>query len=63
MARKSAPKPQRSDPRRKGQTSTDQVPRSDVRTAFDVFGSDLPDEAFAEIFDQPRQHGWRDPEL
>jgi hypothetical protein len=27
---------------------------SDVKTAFDVFGSDLPDEAFAGVFDQPR---------
>jgi hypothetical protein len=32
----------------------------DVKTAFDVFGSDLPDEAFAGIFDQPRQKGWRE---
>ncbi len=31
----------------------------DVNDAFDVFGSDLPDEAFAGVFDQPRQHGWR----
>ncbi|NJM29390.1 MAG: hypothetical protein HC855_04100 [Rhizobiales bacterium] len=31
----------------------------EVTTAFDVFGSDLPDEAFAGIFDQPRQKGWR----
>jgi hypothetical protein len=27
----------------------------EVRTAFDIFGSDLPDEFFAEVFDQPRQ--------
>jgi hypothetical protein len=35
----------------------------EVKTAFDVFGSDLPDEAFAGIFDQPRQKGWREVEL
>jgi putative addiction module CopG family antidote len=28
---------------------------SEVKTAFDVFGSDLPDETFAGVFDQPRQ--------
>lgn len=32
---------------------------NDVKTAFDVFGSDIPDEAFAGIFDQPRQRAWR----
>jgi hypothetical protein len=35
----------------------------EVKTAFDVFGSDLPDDAFAGIFDQPRQKGWREVEL
>lgn len=33
------------------------------RTAFDVFGSDLPDEAFAGIFDRPRQRSWRKLDL
>ncbi len=28
-------------------------------TAFEVFGSDLPDEAFAGVFDQPRERDWR----
>jgi hypothetical protein len=28
---------------------------TDVRNAFDVFGSDLEDEDFAGVFDQPRQ--------
>jgi len=32
-------------------------------TAFDVFGSDLPDEVFAGVFDQPRQRGWREIDL
>ncbi len=31
-----------------------------VKTAFDVFGSDLPDQAFAGVFGQPRQKGWRE---
>jgi hypothetical protein len=35
----------------------------EVRTGFDVFGSDLPDEAFAGVFDQPRQRGWREVDL
>jgi hypothetical protein len=34
-----------------------------VETAFDVFGSELPDEAFAGVFDQPRQNGWREVDL
>jgi len=34
-----------------------------IRTAFDVFGSDLPDEAFAEVFEQPRQREWRETDL
>jgi len=37
--------------------------RSDIGTAFDVFGSDLPDEAFAGIFEQPRQLRWREINL
>ncbi len=32
---------------------------ADAKTAFDVFGSDLPDDAFQGVFDQPRAHGWR----
>ena len=35
----------------------------EVKTAFDLFGSDLPDEAFAGVFDQPRQKSWRELEL
>jgi hypothetical protein len=33
------------------------------RTAFDVFGSELPEEAFAGVFGQPRQKGWREVDL
>ncbi len=29
----------------------------------DIFGSDLPDEAFADVFDQPRQRGLRQVDL
>jgi hypothetical protein len=34
-----------------------------AKTAFDIFGSDLPDPAFAGVFDQPRQKGWREVDL
>ena len=35
----------------------------ELKTAFDVFGSELPDDAFAGVFDQPRQRGWRPVDL
>lgn len=35
----------------------------EVKTAFDVFGSDLPDEVFSGVFDQPRQRDWRKVDL
>lgn len=35
----------------------------EVKTAFDIFGSELPDEAFAGVFDQPRQRDWREVDL
>jgi len=34
-----------------------------IRTAFDVFGSDLPDEVFAGVFEQSRQKLWREIDL
>jgi len=34
-----------------------------MRTAFDIFGSELPDEVFTNVFDQPRQRGWRRVDL
>jgi hypothetical protein len=34
-----------------------------TETAFDVFGADLPDEVFADVFDQPRQRDWREVDL
>jgi hypothetical protein len=36
---------------------------SEIKTASDVFGSDLPDEVFAGVFDQPRPRNWRKVEL
>jgi hypothetical protein len=35
----------------------------DVGTAFDIFGSDLPDEVFEGVFDQRRQQNWREVDL
>ena len=35
----------------------------EMRTAFDIFGSELPDEVFTGVFDQPRQRGWRKVDL
>ena len=34
-----------------------------VKTAFDIFGSDLAEETFAGVFDQPRQKKWREVDL
>ena len=34
-----------------------------VKTAFDLFGSDLPDDVFAGVFDQKRQKSWRELEF
>jgi hypothetical protein len=35
----------------------------EVRTAFDVFGSDLSDETFTGVFDQAREENWRESEI
>ena len=35
----------------------------EMRTAFDIFGSELADEFFTGVFDQPRQRGWRRVDL
>jgi hypothetical protein len=35
----------------------------EIKTAFDVFGSDLPDESFAGVFDPPRLRKWRKVDL
>lgn len=36
---------------------------SEIKTAFDIFGSDLPDDAFSGVFDQPRPRDWRELDL
>lgn len=36
---------------------------AEANNAFDVFGSDLPDEAFSGVFDLPRQRDWRQVDL
>jgi hypothetical protein len=71
MARKSQRRPKRIQRRRTPRASAanfrskpnNAATKREIRTAFDAFGSDLPDEAFDEIFDQPRQHGWREIEF
>jgi hypothetical protein len=39
------------------------VGRAEVKTAFDVFGSELSDHIFAGVFDQPRERNWRKVDL
>jgi hypothetical protein len=36
---------------------------AEIKSASDVFGSDLPDEVFAGVFDQPRPRNWRRVDL
>ena len=36
---------------------------AEIKSAFDVFGSDLPDEVFADVFDHPRPRNWRQVNL
>jgi hypothetical protein len=35
----------------------------EANTAFDIFGSDLSDDVFAGVFEQPRQRDWREVDL
>jgi hypothetical protein len=35
----------------------------EAKTAFDIFGSDLADEVFIGVFDQPRPRDWREVDL
>jgi hypothetical protein len=35
----------------------------EAKTAFDIFGSELPDETFAGVFDRLRQGSWREVDL
>jgi len=54
-------KPEKADALRS--TLANALIHPEVKTAFDVFGSDLPDEAFDDVFDQPRQRDWREVDL
>jgi hypothetical protein len=56
----------RSDPQKAKATRsalTRALIESEVATAFDVFGSDLPDETFVGVFDRPRPQDWRKVDL
>jgi hypothetical protein len=44
-------------------TLANAVMHPQLMTAFDIFGSELPDETFAGVFDQPRTRGWRRVDL
>jgi hypothetical protein len=35
----------------------------EAKTAFDIFGSDLSDEFFTGVFEQPRHRDWREVDL
>ena len=54
-------KPEKADALRS--TLANALIHPEVKTAFDVLGSDLPDEAFDDVFDQPRQRDWREVDL
>jgi hypothetical protein len=32
-------------------------------TAFDIFGSDLPEKVFEDVFEQPRAKSWHEVEI
>jgi hypothetical protein len=49
-------KPEKADALRS--TLANALTHPEVKTAFDVFGSDLPDDAFDGVFEQPRQRDW-----
>jgi hypothetical protein len=39
------------------------VSAPELKTAFDAFGSELGDDAFAGVFEQPRHRDWREFDL
>ena len=53
--------PERAETLRK--TLAQSLVHPEANDAFDVFGSDLPDEAFDGVFDSPRQGDWRRVDL
>jgi hypothetical protein len=46
----------------RGKTKEAETLRSALTKAV-IFGSELPDDAFAGVFDQPRQRSWREIDL
>ena len=36
---------------------------AESKTAFDIFGSELPDDAFDHVFEGSRERAWHDVEL
>jgi hypothetical protein len=53
--------PERAETLRK--TLAKSLVHPETNDAFDVFGSDLPDEAFAGVLDSLRQRDWRRVDL
>jgi hypothetical protein len=51
----------RGEPERAGllrRTVEDALKTGDSKTAFDIFGSDIADDVFSGVFDQPRDDHW-----
>jgi hypothetical protein len=44
-------------------TLTKAVMPPELSTAFDIFGSELADDVFENVFEQPRQRSWRKVDL
>jgi len=61
LAERLRDRPERAEPIRSALASA--LTRQNVKTAFEIFGSELSDDAFAGIFDQPRQKAWRKVDL
>jgi hypothetical protein len=53
--------PERAEPIRSALASA--LAHQKVKSAFEIFGSELSDAAFAGVFDQPRQRAWRKVDL
>lgn len=56
----------RGDPTRAGllrQAIASALPPDEPRNAFDIFGSDLPDETFDGVFETARSDRWREIDL
>jgi hypothetical protein len=60
MAEKLRGRPEKANPLRSALTK---ALSSETETAFDIFGSELSEEVFSGVFDQPRQRNWRKVDL